>query len=60
MMVNFDLARRTTLERIVDEQVGQSLAGSVSVGVDRIAAEIAREALAGQSANSFGVAHKSC
>ena len=34
------------LERIVDERVGQSLVGSVSVGVDRIAEEIARETLA--------------
>ena len=34
------------LERIVDERVGQSLVGSVSVAVDRIAEEIAREALA--------------
>ena len=33
------------LERIVHERVGQSLVGSVSV-VDRIAEEIAREALA--------------
>ena len=40
------MARRTTLERIVDERVGQSLVGSVSVAVDRIAEEIAREALA--------------
>lgn len=34
------------LERIVDERVGQSLVGSVSVAVDPIAEEIAREALA--------------
>ena len=34
------------LERIVDERVGQSLVGSVSVAVYRIAEEIAREALA--------------
>ena len=34
------------VERIVDERVGQSLVGSVSVAVDRIAEEIAREALA--------------
>jgi hypothetical protein len=34
------------LERIVEERVGQSLVGSVSVAVDRIAEEIAREALA--------------
>ena len=40
------MARRTMLERIVDERVGQSLVGSVSVAVDRIAEEIAREALA--------------
>lgn len=34
------------LERIVDERVGHALVGSVSVAVDRIAEEIAREALA--------------
>ena len=37
------------LERIVDERVGQSLVGSVSVAVDRIAEEIAREALADET-----------
>jgi hypothetical protein len=39
------VARRTMLERLVDERVGQSLVSSVSVAVDRIAEEIAREAL---------------
>jgi hypothetical protein len=34
------------LERIVEERVGQSLVGTVSVAVDRVAEEIAREALA--------------
>ncbi len=34
------------LERIVDERVGQSLVGSVSVAVDRIAEEIGRDARA--------------
>jgi len=34
------------LERIVDERVGQSLVGSVSVAVDRVAEKIARDALA--------------
>jgi hypothetical protein len=33
------------LEKIVDERVGQTLVGTVSVAVDRIAEEIAREAL---------------
>lgn len=37
------------LERIVDEPGGQSLVGSVSVAVDRIAEEIAREALADET-----------
>lgn len=36
----------TILEKIVDERVGQALVGTVSVAVDRIAEEIAREALA--------------
>ncbi|MBM3220398.1 MAG: hypothetical protein FJZ38_17285 [Candidatus Rokubacteria bacterium] len=40
------MTRRTALERIVDERVGQTLVGSVSVTIDRIAEEIAREALA--------------
>jgi hypothetical protein len=35
----------TLLEKIVDERVGQALVGTVSVAVDRIAEEIAREAL---------------
>jgi hypothetical protein len=30
-------------ERIVDERVGQTMVGSVSVAVDRIAEEIAEE-----------------
>ena len=38
--------RRTLLERIVDERVGQPLVGTISVAVDRLAEEIAREALA--------------
>jgi len=37
------------LERIVDERVGQSLVGTVSVAVDRIAEEIAREALSDET-----------
>jgi hypothetical protein len=32
------------LERIVEERVGQTLVGAVSVAVDRVAEEIAREA----------------
>jgi len=39
----------TLLEKIVDERVGQTLVGSVSVAVDRIAEEIAREALRDQT-----------
>lgn len=39
----------TLLEKIVDERVGQTLVGSVSVAVDRIAEEIAREALADET-----------
>ena len=35
----------TLLEKIVDERVGQTLVGTVSVAVDRMAEEIAREAL---------------
>lgn len=39
----------TLLEKSVDERVGQTLVGSVSVAVDRIAEEIAREALADET-----------
>ena len=39
------LSMATLLEKIVDERVGQTLVGTVSVAVDRIAEEIAREAL---------------
>ena len=39
----------TLLEKIVDERVGQTLVGTVSVAVDRIAEEIAREALADET-----------
>ena len=39
----------TLLEKIVDERVGQALVGSVSTAVDRIAEEIAREALGDQT-----------
>jgi hypothetical protein len=35
----------TLEEKIVDERVGQTLVGTVSVAVDRIAEEIAHEAL---------------
>ena len=37
------------LEKIVDERVGQTLVGTVSVAVDRVAEEIAREALADET-----------
>ncbi len=41
------MAQMTTLlERIIDERVGQAFVGTVSVAVDRLADEIAREALA--------------
>lgn len=43
------MAKQSMLERIVDERVGQSLVGSVSVAIDRIAEEIAREALADET-----------
>ena len=39
----------TLLEKIVDERVGQTLVGTVSIAVDRIAEEIAREALDDQT-----------
>jgi len=35
----------TLLEKMVDERVGQTLVGPVSLAVDRMAEEIAREAL---------------
>ena len=37
------------LEKIVEERVGQTLVGTVSVAVDRVAEEIAREALADET-----------
>ena len=43
------VARTSLLERIVDERVGQTIVGSVSVAVDRIAEEIAKEALADET-----------
>jgi hypothetical protein len=39
------MPRHTLLERIVEERVGQTLVGAVSVAIDKIAEEIAREAL---------------
>ena len=36
-------------ERIVEERVGHALVGTVSVAVDRVPEEIAREALADQT-----------
>ena len=41
--------RQTLLERIVKDRVGQALVGTVSVAEDRIAEEIAREALADET-----------
>jgi hypothetical protein len=43
------VARVSLLERIVDERVGQTLVGSVSVAIERLAEEIAREALADET-----------
>jgi hypothetical protein len=43
------VARQTLLERIVEERVGQAMVGSISVAVDRVAEEIAREALADET-----------
>ena len=37
------------LEKIVEERVGQTLVGTVSLAVDRVAEEIAREALADET-----------
>jgi hypothetical protein len=39
------VARRSVLERIVEERVGQTFVVSVSAAVDRLAKKIAREAL---------------
>ncbi len=43
------MARQTLLERIVEERVGQTLVGAVSVAVDKVAEEIAREALSDET-----------
>ncbi len=43
------MPRETLLERIVEERVGQTLVGTVSFAVDRMAEEIAREALADET-----------
>jgi hypothetical protein len=40
------MSRDSLLERIIEERVGQTLVGTISVAADRIAEEIAREALA--------------
>jgi hypothetical protein len=40
---------RTLLERIVADRVGQTLTGTISAAVDKIAEEIAREALADET-----------
>ena len=39
----------TLLEKIVKERVGQTLVGTVNVAVDKLAEEIAREALADET-----------
>lgn len=39
----------SVLEKIVDDRMGQALVGTVSVAVDRMAEEIAREALADET-----------
>lgn len=41
--------RQSLLEKIVEERVGHTLVGPVSVAVDRVAEEIAREALADET-----------
>lgn len=43
------MARQTLLERIVEERVGQTLVSTISVAVDRLAEEIAREPLADET-----------
>jgi len=43
------VARRTPLEQIVEERVGQTVVGTLSVAVDRLAEEIAREALSDET-----------
>ncbi len=43
------MARKTLLERIVDQRAGQAVVGTVSVAVEKIAEEIAREALADET-----------
>ena len=43
------MARQTLLERIVEERVAQTLVGTVSIAVERVAEEIAREALADET-----------
>ena len=40
---------QSLLEKIVEERVGQTLVGTVSLAVDRVAEEIAREALADET-----------
>ena len=40
---------QTLLEKIVDERVGHTLVGTVSVAVDRVAEEIARDALSDET-----------
>ena len=40
---------QSLLEKIVEERVGQTLVGTVSLPVDRVAEEIAREALADET-----------
>jgi len=43
------MARRTILERIVDERAGHTVVGNVSVTIERIAEEIARETLSDET-----------
>ena len=40
---------RSILERIVEERVGQTFVGTVSVSVERLAEEFAREAMADET-----------
>ena len=43
------MARHTLLERIVEERVGQTLVSTVSIAVDKVAEEIARDALSDET-----------
>jgi hypothetical protein len=46
MMRRTDVKRASILDRIVEERLGQVFVGTISVTVEKIAEEIAKEALA--------------